>query len=447
MNFSARPISSFFMLMLFSVTIMWMPLAHAQSASKVPTVIEQFYVEPENQFSPGTELTFTVEGTPRGTANVRIIGVKRNIRLKEVEPGVYEGSYTITSRDKLTANSTMRATLRARGKTTTESQPLGTGTGSASPAPVTPTPATPTAPSNLVVSSFTAAPISKIEPGADLSFSLVGTPGATATFMIEGVTKEIPMREVKPGHYEGNYTIRRADKFPPNANITGTLAAKGQVNRVRLTQPLTQESNTTFVTNVSPRDRETVTVNPVLISGTFNETGEAAIDPRAVRITVAGNDVTRDALITPQFFTYRADLRPGSYPVEVTARSRAGETVRHSWTFTVGGPAASAATTLPLQIISHTHNAQVPSGPIEVRGITAPNATVEAVVQATASLAGAFGLSQQIFNQSMRADQNGNFSFTFQSPLPVPGAQFQITIVATKGNLRKDEKLVLIQQR
>ena len=100
-----------------------------------------------------------------------------------------------------------------------------------------------------------------------------------------------------------------------------------------------------------------------------------------------------------------------------------------------------------MQITSHANNAQVSSGAIEVRGRTAPDAKVDVQVQVVASLAGFFGINQQVFNQSLRSDPAGNFAFSFQGQLPVPGARYEATIKATKGDQTSETKLVLFQQR
>lgn len=438
MTIDSRSLLSFMAMLAFFVAAAIVAPAYAQSRT-APT-INQFYVEPADQFTPGTELTFTLEGTPGGKASIRLIGIQRTIPLQEADSGIYEGSYTIRTRDRLSADSTMRATLRVAGKSAVKSQPLGSrGT----PEAAAPSPKA----ANLALVNFTVAPVGRIEPGTELKFTISGSAGAKASFTIEDVARDVPMREVKPGQYEGSYTVRRSDRFPAKPVVTGTLEANGQTNRMRLSQPLVQDEQSGAVKNVSPRDRETVTANPVVISGAFDQPG--GIDPRSVRIVVAGNDVTANAAITTQFFTYRADLRPGNYPVEVTARDKAGNTVRHAWSFTVSpqAGAAGAANALPLQILSHADNAQVPTGPVELRGRTAPGADVAITVQATASLAGSFGLSQQVLNDTVRADPAGNFVVTFQSPLPVPGTRFDIAIVASKGGLTRETKLVLLQQR
>ena len=47
----------------------------------------------------------------------------------------------------------------------------------------------------------------------------------------------------------------------------------------------------------------------------------------------------------------------------------------------------------------------------------------------------------------LRADAAGNFVFSFQSQVPVPGARYEATITATKGELSRETRLVLFQQR
>jgi hypothetical protein len=158
--------------------------------------------------------------------------------------------------------------------------------------------------------------------------------------------------------------------------------------------------------------------------------------------------MTRNASITAQFLTWRGDLRPGVYPVEVLAADVAGNAVRQNWTFIVAGTQAPVvAASLPLQITSHANNAQVGGGAIEVRGRTVPDARLDVQVQAVASLAGYFGINQQLMNQTLSSDVNGNFVFGFQPQVPLPGARYEVTITASKGDLKKETKLVLFQQK
>ncbi|MGB4115078.1 MAG: hypothetical protein WBK51_00860 [Polaromonas sp.] len=184
------------------------------------------------------------------------------------------------------------------------------------------------------------------------------------------------------------------------------------------------------------------------MSATFDDLGGVGVDPKTVKLLIGGQDQTRNAGITAQYLTWRGELPAGTYPVEVTAADNAGNAVRQNWTFVVAGPQTpAAAAVFPLDITNHANNAQVPAGVIEVRGRTVPDAKVDVQVQAIAALAGIFGINQQIFNQSIRSDAAGNFAFSFQPQIPLPGARYEATITASRGDQSREVRLVLFQQR
>lgn len=425
-------------------------VAHAKKAVSAPVQapqIDNAYVSPLNQFTPGTDLTFTLEGTPNGRASVRVGGIRRVINLQESEKGLYSADYTISSNDRITAGSVLRATLSVRGRSTGFTAPLGNSSAAAAPVAPAPVAVAPAAvrPA-LNVQQFTVTPVEAIDPGADLKFMVTGTPAAKATFSIDGIVKSVAMQETKPGQYEGSYTIRRLDHFPSNLNITANLEADGKTVSRRLTQALVVDAKPPVIKNLAPRENEAVTANPVLVSATFDDAGGVGIDTKSVRILLSGMDVTASSTITAQFFSYRVDLRPGTYQVDVSGKDLRGTPVTRRWVFTVL-QANPVAAVLPLQILSPANNSQVGGGAVEVRGRTAPDAKVDVEVQAIAQIAGFFGLNQRIFSQSLRADANGNFSFSYQPPVPIPGARYEIAIKSSKDDLTKDFKLVLFQQK
>ena len=409
-------------------------LASAKSDNKYSPQISNFSVAAQQPIAPGSDIDFTLEGTPRGQASVRMPGVNKNIILREVSSGVYQGSHTISSRDKLGRQPTARATLRLRGMTTVSTQIL------ISPVANAPQAGLP------VIERFGVTPVARIEPGAELRFGATGSPGGRALLTIDGVVQGVPMAEVRPGHYEGAYTIRRNDNFPASLNISMALEANGQVVRSRLNQALLVDARPPTIKNMAPRNNEVVRGNPISVSATFDDMGGVGVDPKTVKLMIGGQDQTRNAGITAQFLTWRGDLPAGTYPVEVTAADNAGNAVRQNWSFVVAG-AQTPVAALPLDITSHANNAQVPGGVIEVRGRTAPDAKVDVQVQAIAALAGIFGINQQIFNQSIRSDAAGNFAFSFQPQIPVPGARYEATITASRGDQTREVKLVLFQQR
>lgn len=429
----------FLLLSVFATAGLFAGPVHAQRAAANPE-ITRLSVDSDDGLLQGAVLTFVVEGTPRGKASVRINRIDANIPLKEASRGVYEGSYTIKRKDRINGSSTIRANLKVGSRTTSETYRLPAELASIQGAG---TPAT--KPAALKIERFSVVPISQIEPGVELQFAMSGSPGAKAFFTIEGVVKNSPMQETASGQYAGRYTIRRLDQFPSTLNIFGTLEANGQAVGARLDQPLIAGAKPPIIRNATPRDGETVAAsNMTSISVTFDDVGGIAIDPKTVRVTVAGRDVTQNSQITPQFFNYRANLQPGKYPVVVTARDVAGNALRHVWTFSVAQQAGTAV--LPLEILNHVNNGAVSGDTTEVRGRTAPGARVTVLVQGTASIAGLFGVTQQIHDQVLTADTNGNFAFSFRPQYTVPGARYEITLSAARAEQKSEMKLVLIQQ-
>ncbi len=75
-------------------------------------LVEAFDVEQVPALSPGTQLHFSLFGTPDAEASLQIDGARRSLDLHEVQPGVYEGSYTIDAQDRIGPQGQVTATLR-----------------------------------------------------------------------------------------------------------------------------------------------------------------------------------------------------------------------------------------------------------------------------------------------------------------------------------------------
>lgn len=323
----------------------------AQQQKTAPS-IDSFTVAPVNQLSPGTELVFTLQGTPKSRATLTIGNAVYNLPLRETELGYYEGRYTIRNQDRITKNTSVRANLRLNGQVSSmrlQDPLITTSTNSNSNRRSNNN--TSTTDQSVVIDRFTVQPVSQLEPGTDLNFTLVGTPNSRATFSIEGVAYNQPMKETSEGNYQGRYVLRRQDDIPSSGTtVTASLKSKGQVVRAHLDQSLLA-SNSTNASN-----------NP-----------------------------------------------------------------------------------LPLQILSPQNNSSV-NGTIEVRGRSAPNATINVNVQAMTSLGGLVGFNQNVFNRSLKADSQGYFTFTFSPTLSIPGTHYKVDLDSTQGNQTNKEILVLIQQ-
>ena len=406
-----------FLLLLPAATVMLAVPGIAMAQPATPE-LRSLQVGADDGLSAGSQLDFTVEGTPRGQASLTVRGIPRTIVLKETSRGVYEGSYTVRRKDRIAENSPIRATLRVRNRSTAAnySFPAGIANASAPTAPPAPVAAV-----GLKIDRFSVAPVDKIEPGADLRFTLNGAPGGVAEVDIPGVINNLALRETRPGVYEGAYTIRRLDNLSPSRPVVATLRLGDKAVTSTLTQPLITDAKPPVIRNMAPRDGESLPRGAFTsVSGTFDDAGGVGVDPKSVRFLLSGRNVTAETQITPQFFTYRADLAPGRYTADLTAKDMVGNAVRQTWTFDVVAAAAAAPTTVPLQITSHTNNATVDGGPVVVRGRTAPGALVDVKVGAVGAIAGLFGMNQNVFAQRVQADAGGNFSFSFAPQFPIP---------------------------
>ena len=434
-------VAALFILLPVATAMVALPtMAMAQPAAPE---LRSLQVTSDDGLRAGAELEFTVEGTPRAQTQLRIPGVQRNIVLKETERGVYTGGYTIKRQDRISPANPIRATLRVRNRTIAANYSFPAGM--ANPPVAAPMPVPPVA--VLKIERFTVAAIDKIEPGAELRFSLNGPPGGSAEFDIPGVVDHVPMREVRPGVYEGAYTLRRLDNLTPSRPIVATLRMGDRSVKASLTQPLTADAKPPVIRNMSPRDGEAIVDRTAIsVSGTFDDAGGVGVDPKSVRILLSGRNVTAESDITAQFFTYRAIMQPGRYTVDVSARDLAGNAVRKTWGFDVVIPVGAAPVTVPLQVTSHANNAIIEGRTTLVRGRTAPGAVVDIKVNAVAPVAGLFGVTQDVLTQKVQADANGDFSFSIAPQLPLPGTRYEVTMVSHKENLTAESRLVLFQK-
>jgi hypothetical protein len=415
-------------------------LPTAAIAQPAASELRSLQVTSDDGLEAGAEIKFTVEGPPRGNAHLRIDGVNRNILLKEVSRGVYSGSYTVKRNDRISEGSAIRATLRVRNRNIEANYSLPPGLGRPAVAAAPPT--------ALKIDRFSVEPIDKVVPGAELRFTINGMPGAVAEVDIPGVVSNLPMREMRPGVYEGAYTLKRLDRLMPSRPMVATLRAGDRSVSLALTQALTADAKPPVISNMAPRDGEAVMdVGPVSVSGTFDDAGGVGVDPASVRIMLSGRNITADSQITPQFFTYRADLPLGRYTADVTASDLAGNAVRKTWNFDVVTPVGAAPAAVPLQITSHGNNAAIDAGATTVRGRTAPGALVDVKVVGIPPFMGMFGVTQNVLQQRVQADGNGNFSFSFSPQLPLPGTRYEISMESIKGNLKADSTLVLFQKQ
>jgi outer membrane lipoprotein SlyB len=182
---------------------------HAQMAASVAA--DSFGVEQVPALTPGTELAFRLSATPGSEVTLQISGATAGVRLYEVRPGVYEGDYTVRTRDRLTASSLVTARIARDGRVmnATLDQSLLRG----APSPV----------QTARIGAFAVNAPERIRAGDELKFSLSGVPGGTARVAVQGVASGMPLTEVSRGLYEGSYTVSRKDRLRGDLVATGFL--------------------------------------------------------------------------------------------------------------------------------------------------------------------------------------------------------------------------------
>lgn len=180
-----------------------------------------FDVKQVRKLTAGTELNFTLYGTPGGTAIISIPGASGRLLLEERETGFYEGIYTIKTADRISTDSRVTANLRvgnqvasvvldeyliasaAKTKAQLKAEAVAAG--------VLPR-----------IDRFEVAP-NQLTTGYDLGFTLYGTPRAKASVKIAGVKGRTFLDETRDGVYEGIYTIKSTDRIAADSKVTANL--------------------------------------------------------------------------------------------------------------------------------------------------------------------------------------------------------------------------------
>jgi outer membrane lipoprotein SlyB len=195
------------------------------AVAAAPLRIDAFGVEPVRRVGAGSEVAFTLSGTPHATVTLQIAGAARPLTLAEVRPGRYEGRYTVGRRDRIDAASRVTAQLRHDGRMA--SATLDQSVVAGAPSPVA---------SRAAIADFRILAPERVRPGDELKFALTGTPGGKASVAVQGVSERIALAETQRGLYEGDYTVRRGDRLRGELVATGYLRANGRESVQRYTR-------------------------------------------------------------------------------------------------------------------------------------------------------------------------------------------------------------------
>lgn len=193
--------------------------------------VRNLEVRTDGGVEPGSRLHFRMEATPRAQATVRIRGVRGNIALREVERGLYVGRYVVTRQDDIEPGAPIRASVRSGNRSAVARFTVPQDV----VAQVPPAPA----PQELRVTRFVSEPVDSAAPGTVLRFTVEATPGATlASVDLPGIDRDVRLREVRPGVYEGAYTLTRDDRLETNRRVQANVRWGDRIATVPLERPL-----------------------------------------------------------------------------------------------------------------------------------------------------------------------------------------------------------------
>ncbi len=195
-----------------------------------------------------------------------------------------------------------------------------------------------------------------IGTGSTLSVDMRATPGGIATFEIPGVIDRVPMREVTPGRYSGAWVIPTGQQLTVSGdNVVATINVGGKRAVAEAPTQISIDTVPPSINSFSPAADSQVTVNRPTISAVIDDNHGSGIDDEDVAITVNGDDVSEDATFALGILTYRPDqaLRACGNTVIITARDRAGNLGRRSWSFDVSRRDEAMITEFTLSDVSN----------------------------------------------------------------------------------------------
>jgi outer membrane lipoprotein SlyB len=156
------------------------------------------------------------------------------------------------------------------------------------------------------ISSIDVRAVDRIEPGADLEFTIWGTSGAVASLQIDGATRPLTLYEDSPGVYRGTYTVARRDRIGPDSRVTANLRRDNRVATATLGEAL----QTDWPSPVAAAQRPEISKVTVTDGGRRN--------PDTLRFTMLGTPGGQASVqlqgSNPRLLVME-EIRPGEYTV------------------------------------------------------------------------------------------------------------------------------------
>jgi hypothetical protein len=379
-----------------------------------PVQVTSFSHNAGRPLRAGETLTVTLRGSPGGTATFDIFGVRSGIQMREISPGVYQGTYTVRPGDNV-ANAAIFAHLRLG---TTEAPLVQAGT------PVTIDSLPPVIRQRIPEPNST---INNARPNIVVTFEDQGGSGIDTA---------------------GTRLVVNGQNVTARATITDTVVAynppeplNGRVAvQVLLRDRAGNQTDSAWTFTVGAMEGaviRSVTVNPttplqagqvLTVTMTGQPGGQASFAIEGVADSIQMAEATNQPGVYFGTYTVRPQDNVQNSRIFVTlARGGVSSRVEASARLTMLGQSVVTAA----RITAPSEGTSV-GAPIVVRGVAAPGSRVvvrvdyrsEIEAVAIVTLQGTYG------EVSTTADASGNWQISINPAVRIPGAQLTITAVA-----------------
>lgn len=182
----------------------------APAATVAAPRIVSMAVSADAALMPGSNVEFTVQGTPNARSASLTLANGITVPLRQISTGNYRGNYTVRRSDQLDPRGVVNIKMTHGKVVTTRSfsypasfQAMMMGAAPARPAAVAVEPE---------IERFVMRHDGVFEPGREVQFRVRGAPGGRVFARIPGMDR-VRLDEVRPGVYEGSYTLRRGDNY------------------------------------------------------------------------------------------------------------------------------------------------------------------------------------------------------------------------------------------
>ncbi len=175
-----------------------------------------------------------------------------------------------------------------------------------------------------------------LRAGDDLTVTMQGTPGGSATFDIGSYVTNLAMSEGSRGVYTARYRIPNGANFSDVPIIGRLRVGAASAPEAQAAQTLSASSTPPGISDFAPSENASVNTSSPAVYATF-VADAVPVNPSSIVLWVDGRDVTSESLRTPTFIQYMPSYAYHSGIVHVTVRvaDLAGNTTTKSWTFVI----------------------------------------------------------------------------------------------------------------